>query len=69
MLLSIDDPVLSYSGLNSLFINIIKEDDYNENSPYLNILKTPMEILAQFPKVEIQVGSLDPLADDSLLIY
>ena len=46
MLLSIDDPVLSYSGLNSLFINIIKEDDYNENSPYINILKTPMEILA-----------------------
>ena len=41
MLLSLNDPVLSYAGLNSLFRNIINEQDYDENNYYINILWAP----------------------------
>jgi acetyl esterase/lipase len=71
MLLSVDDPILpqpflrmclkSYSGCTSF-----DHDDLEiTTSPYQSPIKTPDEILRQFPPTKIMVPSNDPLRDDS----
>ena len=64
---SLTDPILNLNFLNMWFDWYLKEDHDAVNDNLISPIKTPEEILKQFPPIRMMVGTMDPLRDIAYL--
>ena len=65
-LMALIDPLVNINFLKMVGKNYIPKECNPEIDPFLSPAITPIEILQEFPPTYINVGSLDPLFDDTV---